>query len=206
MRRSVLPILLALDVGLSAAGRGGDLRTFTIEPDQSRATITVGKSGLLSFAAGHTHEVTAPAIAGRIAFDSADPARSTVRVTIDAATLAVSTVGESADDVPKIQHTMASEQVLDVARYPTIAFDSTSVAFKHAGIATLDVVVSGRLTLHHVTRDVSVPVAVHINGDELTGTGRFSLKQSDYGITPVSVAGVVSVKDALDINFTIVGR
>jgi len=47
---------------------------------------------------------------------------------------------------------------------------------------------------------------VHINGDEVTGTGRFSLKQSDYGITPVSVAGVVSVKDALDITFTVVGH
>lgn len=198
-------MLLALNAGLVAAGRR-DVRTFTIQPDQSRATIMVGKSGLLSFAAGHTHEVTAPTIAGRITFDPADPAHSTVRVTIDAGTLAVSGVGESPEDLPKIQHTMASDQVLDVERYPTISFDSTSISVKHAGVATLDLVVSGRLTLHNVTRDVSLPVVVHVNGDEVTGTGRFSVKQTDYGMTPVSVAGVVSVKDALDISFTIVGR
>jgi hypothetical protein len=32
------------------------------------------------------------------------------------------------------------------------------------------------------------------------------LKQTDYGIKPVSVGGVVSVKDAVEIDFTIVGR
>jgi polyisoprenoid-binding protein YceI len=195
-----------MNAGLGSSGGGGDSRTFTIQPDQSRATITVGKSGLFSFAAGHTHEVTAPTMAGRIVFDPADPAHSTVHLTIDAARLAVSGVGESPEDLPKIQHTMASEQVLDVERYPTISFDSTSISVKHAGVASLDLVVSGRLTLHNVTREVSLPVAVQINGDELTGSGRFSLKQTDYGITPVSVAGVVSVKDALDISFTIVGR
>jgi polyisoprenoid-binding protein YceI len=204
LRYGVL-ILLIVDVGIARAG-AGDSRTYTIETDRSRAAITVGKSGLLSFAAGHTHEVTAPSIAGHITLDPADPGHSTVHVAIDSATLSVSAVGEPPDDVPKIQQTMTSEQVLDVRRYPTIAFDSTGVSVKHSGIATLDVIVAGRLTLHNVTRDVSVPVSVHINGDELTATGRFSVKQTDYGITPVSVAGVVSVKDALDISFTIVSR
>jgi hypothetical protein len=38
----------------------------------------------------------------------------------------------------------------------------------------------------------------------VTATGRFALKQTDYGIRPVSVGGVVSVKDSVDISFTIV--
>jgi hypothetical protein len=30
------------------------------------------------------------------------------------------------------------------------------------------------------------------------------VKQTDYGITPVSVGGVVKVKDALNVEFTVV--
>jgi hypothetical protein len=32
------------------------------------------------------------------------------------------------------------------------------------------------------------------------------VKQTDFGITPVSVAGVVKVKDALDVEFTLVAE
>jgi hypothetical protein len=51
-----------------------------------------------------------------------------------------------------------------------------------------------------------VPVHAVLDGGALTATGRFQVKQTDHGITPVSVAGVVNVKDALDISFTIVAR
>jgi hypothetical protein len=37
----------------------------------------------------------------------------------------------------------------------------------------------------------------------LTATGRFSVTQSAFGIKPISVGGVVAVKDALDIEFSI---
>jgi hypothetical protein len=35
-------------------------------------------------------------------------------------------------------------------------------------------------------------------------SGRFVVKQTDYGITPISVGGVVKVKDQLDITFEVV--
>ena len=43
-------------------------------------------------------------------------------------------------------------------------------------------------------------------GDTLTATGRFSIKQTDFGITPISIGGVVKVKDELNITFTIATR
>jgi polyisoprenoid-binding protein YceI len=203
--RAFASALLICGVAI-AVGRGAGPQTYTIDQARSRATIAVGKSGIFSFAAGHTHEVLAPSIAGRVTVDPADPGRSTVRVTIDASALKVTGQGESPADVPKVQQTMSSEQVLDVQRYPTIDFDSTSVSVKRPGGDRLDVIVNGRLSLHHVTRSISVPVTVQIKGNELTASGRFPLKQTDYGIKPVSVAGVVSVKDTVDISFTIVGR
>ena len=41
-------------------------------------------------------------------------------------------------------------------------------------------------------------------GDRLTATGKFVIKQTDFGITPISVGGVVKVKNELNITFTIV--
>ena len=204
-RRIFASGLLILGVAI-AIGRGAGAQTYTIDQARSRATVAVGKSGIFSFAAGHTHEVIAPSITGRMTVDPADPGRSTVRVTIDASALKVTGTGESPADVPKVQQTMSGEQVLDVQRYPTIDFDSTSVSVKNPGSDKLDVIVNGRLSLHNVTHAISVPVTVQITGNELTASGRFPLKQTDYGITPVSVAGVVSVKDTVDISFTIVGR
>ena len=53
--------------------RGAAAHTYTIDPSRSRATIEVGKSGALSFAAGHRHEVVASDHrSDRV--DTADPA------------------------------------------------------------------------------------------------------------------------------------
>jgi YceI-like domain len=60
--------------------------------------------------------------------------------------------------------------------------------------------VDGMLSLHGVRKPVSV-LAKMENGRY---TGRFSLKQRDFGITPVSIAGgTVKVKDQLTIEFDI---
>jgi polyisoprenoid-binding protein YceI len=201
--------LTVLVVGVAvaaAAARGAATRPYTIDASRSSATIEVGKSGAFSFAAGHTHEVLAPAMTGTIVLDLDDPAHSSVRVTIDASALKVTGKGESARDVPKVQETMAGTQVLDVQRYPTIAFASTSVSIKtHTG-ATLDVMVTGQLTIRGVAHEMNVPVSVRMEGSTLTATGRFPVKQTEYGMKPVSVGGVVSVKDVVNISFTIVGH
>jgi len=196
--------LSAVALMSSAAGRAA--RSYTIDSGQSRATIDVGKSGAFSFAAGHTHEVAVSTVAGTIAVDREDPARSSVRLTIDAAALKVTGKGESADDVPKVQQTMSGPQVLDVQRYPTITFTSTSVLMTARTEASFDAAITGQLTLHGMTRSISVPATVRTDGTTLTATGHFEVKQTDYGIKPVSVGGVVSVKNSVNISFTIVGR
>jgi polyisoprenoid-binding protein YceI len=205
-RRQLAAATLVCAIGIAAIARGAAPRKYTIDASRSSATIAVGKSGALSFAAGHTHEVVAPEIAGTMTFDADDPARSTVHVTIDASALKVTGKGESARDVPKVQQTMAGADVLDVRRYPTITFASTSVAITGRTGAALDAMVTGNLTLHDLTRTITVPVSVQLGAAAVTATGRFPVKQTDYGIKPVSVGGVVSVKDTVNISFTIVAR
>jgi polyisoprenoid-binding protein YceI len=200
--KNALACLLALTASLSLAAAGS--RTFTAEPGQSRAVIDVGKAGAFSFA-GHTHEVEAPLKSGVVHFDPDAPAKSDVRLEFNAAAMRVTGKGESTDDVPKVQETMTGEQVLDVKKYPSIVFESTSVTAK--GVAqSLELTVAGRMTIHGVTKPVSAPVAVKIDGQSLTATGKFQIKQTDFGIKPISIGGVVKVKDELAITFTVVAR
>ena len=62
----------------------------------------------------------------------------------------------------------------------------------------------GRLTIRNVTQPVTALVHVQLTDSGLTADGTFTIKQTAFGISPVSVAGVVAVKDALDIAFSIV--
>ena len=180
-------------MSLAAAGP----RTFTVEPERSRALIEVGKAGAFSFA-GHTHEVDAPLKSGVIHYDADMPSRSDVKLEFNAAAMRVTGKGESADDVPKVQETMLGEQVLDVKKFPVISFESTSVNQRFD--------VAGRLTIHGVTRPVTSPVTLKADGSLLTATGTFRIKQTDFGIKPISVGGVVKVKDELTISFTVIAR
>ncbi len=177
-------------------------QSYRIDSSRSRFVIEVGKAGLFGFA-GHAHEVETRALEGLVRGALDDLAGSSVRIAVDAASLRVTGKDEPPDDVPKVQQTMLSEQVLDVAKFPTIRFESTRLARRENGdVGALSV--TGRLTLHGVTRTLVVPIDVRIEGQTLTATGRTTIKQTDYDITPVSVAGVVKVKDELEISFTIV--
>jgi polyisoprenoid-binding protein YceI len=181
-------------------------RAFAVDAEQSRALIDVGKSGGFSFA-GHTHEVEAPLTRGVIHLDADDASHDDVRLEFNAAAMRVTGKGESASDVPKVTATMLSETVLDAGRYPSITFESTSVTAKGPpASASLDLSVTGRLTIHGKAQTVTVPVSVTVTGDRLTAAGRFVIKQTDYGITPISVGGVIKVKNELNITFAVTAR
>jgi polyisoprenoid-binding protein YceI len=195
-----LPLLLAALPGLVMA----DTRSYEVDPARSTMRVSVGKGGLFSFA-GHEHEVLATAFEGRIVADEADLSRSTVTLAFPAAGLKVSAKGEPPEDVPKVQEKMAGAEVLDMARFPTVTFRSTAVKGK-AGAKGYDLEVTGELSLHGVARALTLPVHVDLAEAELSAEGHTTLRQTDYGMTPVSVAGVVKVKNELSLSFRIVAR
>ena len=198
--------MLALCLCLVAvAPLGTATRTFRIDPARSRASIDVGKAGAFSFA-GHTHEVAIPAVNGTVMVEPDAVEHSTVRLEIDAASLKVTGKGDPPKDVPEIQRVMLSDKVLDVDRYPKILFQSTGITVERRTGTTRDLNVAGTLTLHQVARPIRVPIHADLEAETLTASGRFQVKQTDHGIKPVSVGGVVNVKDALDISFSIVAR
>jgi polyisoprenoid-binding protein YceI len=200
---------LAMATGLlaqaAAAGGRGPI-VMTIDPDTSQVVIEVGKAGLFGFA-GHAHEIVAPA-RGRVTFDPDDWQRSTVELEFDAAALRVTGKGEPAGDVPEVQRTMLSDQVLDVKRYPVVVFRSRRVSVEGRSGNASTVVIAGDLTLHGTTRPMTIRAAATLDaGGRLTARGSFSLKQTDFGIQPVTAgAGTVRVKDVLVVRFVLIAR
>jgi len=196
-----IPLLLFTPSGAVRA----ESRSYQVDSSHSTLRISVGKGGLFSFA-GHEHEVVATRLEGRVVADEADLSRSTVALQIQTAGLEVAEEGEPPGDVPKVQEKMAGPEVLDVVRFPTVSFRSTAVRGKPGPKGGYELDVTGELSLHGVTKSLTLPVHVDLAEGSLTATGRTALRQTDYGMKPVSVAGVVKVKNELRLDFSIVAR
>src|SRR5260370_37737647 len=103
-----------------------------------------------------------------------------------------------AKDQAQIQKDM-EELTLQPAKYPEIAFQSSSVEKLAEGQWKVD----GMLSLHGVTRPVSV--IVRRSGEAYAS--HVIIKQTDFGIKPISVAGgAIKVKNEVDISFQIFGH
>ncbi|MCI0349645.1 MAG: YceI family protein [Acidobacteriales bacterium] len=89
--------------------------------------------------------------------------------------------------------------MLDIEKYPEIRFRSTAIERMQDDKWK----VSGELTLHGQAHPVQATVT-GANG-RYRGSARF--KQTQFGITPVAVAGgTVKVKDELRIEFEITAQ
>ena len=162
-----------------------------IDTGRSTITIRVFKSGLFR-ALADNHEIQAPIKEGSID-EGQNPA---VTLVLDAGTLHVLDPGSSPKDRNDVQARMLGAEVLDANRYTQIRFASTTIDRLGPGGWT----VHGQLTLHGQSR----AVAVKVTGEHGHYKGSTSLKQTDFGITPISIAGgSVKVKDELTIEFDV---
>ena len=162
-----------------------------IDIDHSTLKIHVGKAGLFS-AAGHEHWVTAPFGGGSL-YDGDAPK---VAFTVDARKLTVVQDDKlTAEQQGEVERTMHA-RVLDSESYPLISFHSTKI--EKTGVNQW--MVSGELTL----RGRSRPILAEVRYNDGAYTGHSTIKQTDFGITPVSIGGLVKVKNELDIQFTVV--
>ena len=195
--------VLVLGPALPAAAA---TRTYVIDASASAVQVHVGKSGVFGFA-GHTHEVTADRFEGRVDADPDDLARSSVELSFEASGLTVSAQGEPEGDAPKVQEVMAGSKVLDVSRFPAIRFRSRQVSGRRAAEGAYELQVAGEVSLHGVSRAVTVPVRVELSGATLTASGRTTLAQRAFGIEPVTAGGgTVKVKNEVGVEFRIVAR
>jgi YceI-like domain len=168
--------------------------THRIDKERSTLTVHVYKSGLFS-ALADNHIIQAPIASGSLS----DKEPLAVELVVRTSEMKVLDPDMAAAKRAEVQAGMVSEKVLDIAKYPEVTFSSTMVTAAGADKWT----VVGRLTIRGETRTITVPV-VRQGG---TYSGSVEIKQRDFGIEPISVAGgTVKVKDQLKIEFDIVVR
>src|SRR5207302_1858024 len=163
--------------------------------DTARSSITsrVGRTGMFSFA-GDNHLVRAPLASG-----SVNEAGKHIEFKVQSKSLRVEDPGTAADKKAQIQERMLGPDVLDSGHFPVIQFRSTSISG-----APADLRAAGDLTLRGQTRPIEAKVQQIAKGH---WRGAASLKQSAFGIKPISIAGgTVKVKDELKFEFEIFAK
>lgn len=105
-----------------------------------------------------------------------DPAAKTLKsVSIEIETASLWT------QIPNLTNHLKSPDFFDVREHPQAAFQSTKV---EAGAAAAgSVTITGKLTLHGVTKEVSFPATVSITDDGLTLTCKSAIDRTEFGMT-----------------------
>jgi polyisoprenoid-binding protein YceI len=181
-------------------------RTYTIVPSESNFWVFAGKTGLFS-AFAHDHEIGVKSFSGRVVVPAAGASGGSLEMEVEAPSLVVLDKEPSEEDKKKIFNSMHNE-VLESAKYQKITFKSVSVSdVKQTGSDAYSFVVNGDLSLHGVTKRIAVPVAATVTPQLLRANGKYTLKQTDFGIKPYSAAGgTIKVKDEVVVNFNIVAK
>jgi len=148
--------------------------------------------------------VVTSAVEGEVVANGEDLAASRVSVRFPTARLRVSGRGEPPEDVPKVQSRMEGPEVLDIGRFPEATYTSRRVQGRTTAAGRFALTIDGDFTLRAITRKLELPVEVTVEGDVLTATGKAVLRHDDFGMTPISVAGVVKVKNEIDVEIRIV--
>jgi polyisoprenoid-binding protein YceI len=90
-----------------------------------------------------------------------------------------------------------SQQAIETSQFPNATFELTEpIDFGDvADGTTIDVDAVGNLTLHGVTKEVTVPLQAKIEGDTIIVTGSIAITFADYDIEKPRSAAVLSVED-----------
>ena len=179
-----------------------EAEAYQVKSRESRFTVQAFADGLFS-AFGHNPKLIAREISGEVHVDREDLTRSVLEFSVKAESLKV------ADDVSEKDRNeierMMKEDVLETSRFPDIMFRSKAVTADKIYEGFYRVKITGGLTLHGVTREHLIDSQVRLMEHGIRAEGESTLRQSDYGIKRVSVAGgALKVKDEVKLSFLIV--
>jgi polyisoprenoid-binding protein YceI len=179
--------------------------TYEVDPKASRVYVKLGSATRL----GHPHGVQGEIKSGKLTlggdgelvFDmasfTADTAEARQRVGLASKKV-------SQNEAKKVTGALRGPDVLAVERYPTATYRITSIAplDKQPAGQPGAYELKGRFTLHGTEQDLRFKAQVERAGKQggLKLTGTFTVRQTDYGMTPYAAAGgLVKVADALEI-------
>jgi polyisoprenoid-binding protein YceI len=99
------------------------------------------------------------------------------------------------------------QEVLEVARFPELTFESTTITAQKQKQDLYRVDIEGRLKVHGVTNNHSFSSQVAFGVDSFRAYGEFTILQTEFGIRVASIAGgTLKLQDELKCSFYIVAR
>ena len=185
------------------AGTSIDPVRYRLDPARSTFMVHANRAGLTWFK-GHSHRIAAKDFSGEVAVDPGALNAATLQLTVRADSL------EETDPVftPQQKAIIKKELddlVLESSKYPEITFKSTEVKGS-LDRGALDVKIGGDLTLHGVTRHITIPARVTLEGDSLRAVGEFEINRKKYGVNATTAGrGLVRVRHTLKFKFDIIG-
>ncbi|HEY1089209.1 MAG TPA: YceI family protein [Archangium sp.] len=180
---------------------------WTLDLEQTELAVKVFRAGAAAKLA-HDHIIRAGKVTGSATADDAGHLEA-LELTVDVASLTpdepevrrryhLPNTPLSDDDRAKVKEHLLAEGQLDVAQFPTITFKLARV---------VDGVAEGTLTLHGVTKPLSMPVKVERKGELISGEGRVKLKTPDFGVKAYSAAlGLIRNNEEVELQARVVLR
>ena len=204
MRTILLALILAILPGLLLQPTAATV-TYTLDASQSKFMAHANRSGLLWFK-GHSHHLAASEFTGQVELTPDTITPASLRLVVKAASL-----HETGADFTEPQKQIINKELKDIVlhpdQYPDITFQSTNVTVKTSAASRYEVKIDGNLTLHGVTKRITIPAVVTLQGNNLRAVGEFSIDRDDFKVKATSAFhGMVRVDDDVKFEFDIVGR
>jgi polyisoprenoid-binding protein YceI len=166
-RFSTFLCALALLAGTAVA----EVQTWNIDPNHTAAQFSVRHMGISTVRGAFTK------VSGTAQYDTANPSKTAVEATIDAASVDTR--------VSMRDNDLKSANYFDVEKFPTITFKSKSVQAAAAG----KLKITGDLTIHGTTKEVvldvdgpSAPVTDPRGNSHVGASASTTIKRSDFGV------------------------
>ena len=177
---------------------------FEIDARASLFTVQAFAAGMVAVVA-HSPKFAIRDLAGDIRFVPGTMQKAAITLTIGVGSLEIMDEVSSADrrEIDRVMY----DEVLERSIYPRIDYRSSNATVLKTAENMSRVTVTGELTLHGITRGLSLDAQLVTGEDTLRAQGSFSLMQSDFGLKIASVAGgTLRLKDELKFAYFIVAR
>ncbi|MES1175315.1 MAG: YceI family protein [Myxococcales bacterium] len=138
------------------------------------------------------HEGSFAAFRGTIGVVDNDATKSNVNAEIDIASLTV--------EPAKLAGHLKTPDFFDAEKFPHAKF--TSTAIKAGGDNGATHTVTGNLELHGVTKGITFPAKIKIDGDSVSVDAEFAINRKDFGIVYAGMADDL-IKDDVLIKLTL---
>ena len=165
----------SIDALSDPAATAGEATATPVPVEDGKAALSA-ENTKIQFVGTHTGEKPDPRVGGFAKFSGEavvdSDAKTLQSVTVDIDTTSLFTPFE------KLTTHLQSVDFFDVNEHPTARFESTKIEAEEGGMT----VVTGNLTLHGETKEISFPATVQISDEGVTVHSEFGINRSDFGM------------------------